>query len=250
MSFRNYLARKGLSEGTIDKYHRISLNIDQNQPVIWFEEQLAQRQPISTLLTKRAACSHLMNYLNIDGDLPATRGTRSKMRSGLSPIQCEEFLRRLESIPEPSRSILKICFATGMRISEVCQLKYSNIEFAEDDIFFVFSGKGSKQRIVPVPRSVRSLVENESDSESWIFVGRNGHFRPQSVRHWCQRISDKRLRVSPHILRHTFATQAIRKGIDLKTLQVLLGHSQINTTSRYLHPSKEDLRAAMSRLDI
>jgi integrase/recombinase XerD len=55
--------------------------------------------------------------------------------------------------------------------------------------------------------------------------------------------------LSPHILRHTFATMAIRRGVDLKTLQVLLGHENIATTQRYLHPTVDDLGAAVDKLD-
>jgi site-specific recombinase XerD len=86
----------------------------------------------------------------------------------------------------------------------------------------------------------------------YIFENNKGsHITPAAVRKHCRKLANDNPMLSglsPHILRHTFATRANRAGVDLKALQALLGHSQITTTSRYLHPTADDLVAAIDKL--
>ena len=87
----------------------------------------------------------------------------------------------------------------------------------------------------------------------WLFTGYLGTpVKPDSVRKWTRKIKARRPELeslSPHLLRHTFATNALRGGMDLRTLQALMGHSSIETTSRYLHPDAQMLFDALKALE-
>jgi len=152
------------------------------------------------------------------------------------------------------RAILELLYATGMRVGELVSLKTSDINFGAN--FIVVFGKGSKERIVffgqkaaesleeYLKKSRPYLVKNiECDS---LFLNKNGTtLSDRSVR----RIIEKYVKVaalnshiSPHTLRHTFATHMLSNGADLKTVQELLGHSSLSTTQIYTHVTKDRLK--------
>ena len=152
------------------------------------------------------------------------------------------------------RAILELLYATGMRVGELVSLKTSDINFGAN--FIVVFGKGSKERIVffgqkaaesleeYLKKSRPYLVKNiECDS---LFLNKNGTtLSDRSVR----RIIDKYVKsealnndISPHTIRHTFATHMLNNGADLKTVQELLGHSSLSTTQIYTHVTKDRLK--------
>lgn len=153
------------------------------------------------------------------------------------------------------RAILETLYATGCRASEVVGLKLADLYL--DSAFCRCLGKGNKQRIVPLGRaaitSLRTyLGENRpaltTDPEAiWVFVSRGGR---QLTREMLWVIVKKYVRrtglpskVSPHTLRHSFATHLLSGGADLRTVQELLGHSSIGTTQIYTHVDRERIKA-------
>ncbi len=153
------------------------------------------------------------------------------------------------------RAILETLYATGCRASEVVDLKVSDLYL--DSSFCRCTGKGSKQRIVPLGRSAigalktylgESRPELTSDpSATWVFVSRGGR---QLTREMLWVLVKKYVRrtglpgkISPHTLRHSFATHLLSGGADLRTVQELLGHASIGTTQIYTHVDRDRLKA-------
>src|SRR5579864_3685423 len=153
------------------------------------------------------------------------------------------------------RALLETLYATGCRASEVVGLKLSDLHLESG--FLQCTGKGSKQRIVPLGKqavaAIRSylggfrgnlVVANESQ---WVFVSRGGNKLTREmlwviVKKYVRRLglNDK---VSPHTLRHSFATHMLSGGADLRTVQELLGHASIATTQHYTHVDRDRLKA-------
>lgn len=266
-----YLKQRGLMSSTRGVYNRVYANMNLDDPVTWLKNEIAQRQPLGTLLPKRAMAKHVLVSLHgLDEDvadqmLPKLKGRQSRQRQGLSKDQYTKFFQVINAVPNPSRTILKLLPLTGLRIAEICKLEPQNIEFLGDRAAFRFRGKGDKERLVPLSESAfrilnTYLIDNGYMHEDgtgmmtggYIFENNKGsHITPAAVRKHCRKLANDNPMLSglsPHILRHTFATRANRAGVDLKALQALLGHSQITTTSRYLHPTADDLVAAIDKL--
>lgn len=251
-------------------YERVYSNMDTSSPssiIEWLKGEIAQRQPIGTLLPKGAVAKHALIHLHgIDEEeaekmMPKLKGRQARQRQGLTSDQYTEYIDACNGVKEPIRAILRLLPVTGMRISEICNLHSKNIVHVGERRVLKFRGKGDKERIVPLSKTAWNILRNhlihngymyEDETglmDSYLFENETGTtVRPYLVRKYTRRIADERpilKGLSPHVLRHTFATQVNRSGVDLKTLQALLGHSQITTTSRYLHPTAEDLMDAI-----
>lgn len=152
-----------------------------------------------------------------------------------------------------NKAMLEVLYATGMRISELCNLTMSNL-FLEDSLVKVF-GKGSKERLVPINDVAINALEEYlkfgrgellgTKSSEYVFISsRHTKITRQAffkyIKNLCQEKGIKK-NISPHILRHSFATHLLNNGADLRVVQELLGHSDISTTQIYTHLSNEKL---------
>ena len=153
------------------------------------------------------------------------------------------------------RAILELMYATGSRASEVVGLKLDDLYL--DSAFIKCTGKGNKQRVVPLGKpAVKALGEYLEDlrpklartvDTPWVFISRGGKALTREmlwilVKKYVRR-AGLNARVSPHTLRHSFATHMLSGGADLRTVQELLGHSNIRTTQQYTHVDRERLKA-------
>ncbi len=151
------------------------------------------------------------------------------------------------------RAMLEVLYGSGLRVSELATLKLAEVNLEEG--FLVCRGKGGKERIVPRGRSacnavkrylaeVRPLVDPGGKEE--LFLSRRGRpFTRQGVWKLLRQHAEKAglsEKISPHVLRHSFAPQLLERGADLRSVQLMLGHSQITTTQIYTHVSRERLR--------
>ena len=175
----------------------------------------------------------------------------------------EEVQRLIDSADSPLHRVwLVMLYATGLRRAELVQLKVSDIDSARM-LIHVHQGKGNQDRDVMLsPRLLEELREywlrTNSKPKTFLFPGggrAHASDVPMSaksvfhaVKHAAQRAGLKK-RVHPHTLRHCFATHLLESGTDLRTIQLLLGHADLKTTSRYLHMSEVHLRATASPLD-
>lgn len=159
--------------------------------------------------------------------------------------------RLLESFPstpigEYQKTICELLFATGLRVSELCQLQFQQI-YLEEAILRVI-GKGDKERIIPIGKSAlkayRNYIENIrpkwlKKGSSVVFIGPNGKQLSRqyvwSVLKYKSEELNLHPKISPHTLRHSFASALLQGGADLRIIQELLGHSDISTTQIYTH---------------
>jgi integrase/recombinase XerD len=173
-------------------------------------------------------------------------------------ILSPEEVARILTAPEhlKSRALLMTIYAAGLRRSEVARLRVCDIDSARMTIT-VHQGKGNRDRVVmlsPVLLDTLRQYWRHQKPKEWLFPGRNPD-QPISgndifmVFHNAVRRAGISKKVCPHSLRHSFATHLLESGTDLRTIQILLGHRSLKTTSRYLHVSQQHVRATASPLD-
>jgi integrase/recombinase XerD len=152
------------------------------------------------------------------------------------------------------RAMLELLYATGLRVSELVSLRARDLHFEAG--YLICRGKGRKERVVPYGRSAKKWIErylstgrpllSPRPGEGGLFLSRRG--RPMTRQRFFQllqgygRIAGIKRTLSPHVVRHTFATHLLERGADLRSLQLMLGHSNIGTTQIYTHVSGERLR--------
>jgi len=255
-----YLRRRGLMANTRRAYLGV-LGRALPNPIDWYGKLLAQRAPIGTTQQARTAIAHWLRMrgdseAQIRGTLAPARGRKGNERRGLSKSELQTFLAAADEQNEPIRTLLLLLPRTGLRISELCGLTFDTVLVRENRHFLRFRGKGDKLRTVPLgPEGVTVLctwMESRSapvTPQEPLFLGKGADaIRPWSVQQACRdiRAQEPSLgKLTPHVLRHTYATQAVVAGVDLASLKALLGHDDITTTQRYLHPSDEDLAASV-----
>lgn len=151
------------------------------------------------------------------------------------------------------KAMLELLYATGLRVSELIALRVKNVNL--EDGFLLCVGKGGKERIVPIGDSaalaVRRYLEEGRDkflkeSSEYLFLSQRGNaFTRQGFWKLLKGYAKKAglvQKISPHVLRHSFATHLLERGADLRSVQMMLGHSQITTTQVYTHVSRQRLR--------
>jgi site-specific recombinase XerD len=153
-------------------------------------------------------------------------------------------------------AMLMLAYSGGLRVSEVAHLRVTDID-SKRMVIHVCQGKGRKDRIVPLSPLVLEILREywrQTRPRDYLFPG--GHDdQPitissiQKVLTRATRAAGIRKRVTMHSLRHSFATHHLEAGTDLRTLQMLMGHSSLKTTSRYLHVSTDKMRSANSPID-
>ncbi len=160
---------------------------------------------------------------------------------------------------ERNRVIVEVLYGCGLRVSELVMLHLSNI-FPDDECLLV-TGKGDKQRWVPINQTalhlmlqyietIRSHQRIRSGEENYVFINRLGtHLSRNYVFMFLKEAVKKagiQKNISPHSLRHSFATELVTNGADLRAVQEMLGHEKINTTEIYTHLSHQYLRETIS----
>lgn len=176
-----------------------------------------------------------------------------KFKAPIPHTLSEEEMARLFDLPKPAKTalrdlaILELLYATGLRVSELINLTKSSVNLEAG--FVIACGKRSKERIVPLGSHARctlkSYMERINPAVPFLFPnGRGGVITRQAVwkllRLYGLKIGG--VKISPHTLRHTFATHLLEGGADLRSVQVLLGHEDISTTQIYTHVNKKHLR--------
>ncbi len=160
------------------------------------------------------------------------------------------------SLPEGQRNkaIIEVLFSCGLRVSELCTLKLSDLYL--DEGFIRVNGKGSKQRLVPISDKAvkelrlyfidRNTIDIKPGYEDFVFISkRKKNISRIMVFHFLKELVEKagiHKTVSPHTLRHSFATSLLEGGANLRAIQAMLGHESIGTTEIYLHTDTTRLR--------
>jgi site-specific recombinase XerD len=154
------------------------------------------------------------------------------------------------------KAVLELLFSTGLRISELCSLSIDDVDLSRDE--FSVRGKGDKIRVVFLSDDAKSALKKylsaRKDMEDALFirygkkahVGEDARISPRAVqrllKHYAIKAGITR-KVTPHVIRHSFATDLLSNGADLRSVQALLGHAHIGTTQIYTHVTDSHLRA-------
>lgn len=200
-------------------------------------------------------------FENISKDNPASLLYIPKKSKRLpDAIPEEDISLIIDSIDTASKfyqrdkAIIELLYSSGLRVSELCQLEISNL-FFEDELIRIV-GKGSKERLLPMGSKAKLYLNDYIDGlrvlltknsrTSYIFVSRNGNKLTRAMiniilKKWVAQ-SGIQKSVSPHTLRHSFATHLLEGGADLRFVQALLGHSDISTTQIYTHVDRHYLK--------
>jgi integrase/recombinase XerD len=173
----------------------------------------------------------------------------------LSPSETEALFARIGNLKH--LSMLLTAYSAGLRVSEVANLTADDID-SQRMVIHVRRGKGRKDRIVPLSPVLLHLLREywrTSHPERYLFFGQDKSqpISAGSIAAVCRAAARRagiRKRVTPHTLRHTFATHHLEAGTDLRTLQLMMGHTSLKTTSRYLHVSTDKIRKTRTPLDL
>jgi integrase/recombinase XerD len=219
----------------------------------------APRSLARTLVSVRAFYDHLVET-GERSDNPAVNLTPPRLWRKLPRVLSESEVETLLAIPDPKddlglrdKAMLELLYATGMRVSELVELELGQLrlEFG----FIVVQGKGDKERVVPVGEQAETWLSRylrevrprlATGRHDRVFVNRFG--RPLSRQGFWKKLRNYCLEagieaISPHVMRHSFATHLLEHGADLRSVQIMLGHADISTTQIYTHIHAQRLRS-------
>ena len=204
-----------------------------------------------------SAIKSFFNYLIFEGHIEKSPVSdiespklEKKLPEVLTELEIEELIKSIdikENFGQRNRTIIEVLYGTGMRVSELINLKLSNIFFKENIIKII--GKGNKERFVPLGRIASKEIKEylkirdnsiiDSKFSDIVFLNRYGRGLTRSMIFKIISDSYKKIgldkKISPHTLRHSFATHLLKNGADLRTIQIILGHESITTTEIYTH---------------
>lgn len=267
--YKEYLLGKRYSKSTISTY----LNFIQNfviylneKPIksvnnsdvrLFVQHQVKNRR--YSVSTHRQLISALIHFgkLFLDSEIDTTQLERPRSSSYLPLVLSEEevidLLRSTRNLKH--RVVLALLYSCGLRIGELISLELFQLDIDRRQLF-VKNGKGRKDRVVILAETLLPLLSNYLTSykpQRYFVEGRPGEpYSPGSVRKFLKRSCERAgimKRVTPHTLRHSYATHLIEKGVGLRYVQELLGHAKPETTMIYTHVAKKDLLAIRSPLD-
>ena len=242
-----------------------------------FLQEIMAQYKSKTVKRKIASLKAMFNYFEFE-DLIKTNPFR-KMRIKIQEekalpktLSMQEIEKLLKHIYEKKRlckpgkeyqnivrdiCVLEVLYATGMRVSELCNLQLSDIHLITGDI--KIKGKGRKERmsqichkeVLRILREYADLFHNETPKTNHFFLNRNyNRLSEQSVRFMIKKyVSEMHSprNITPHMFRHSFATQLLDAGVDLRYIQHLLGHSSIHTTQIYTHVTNEKQKQILAQ---
>ena len=175
-----------------------------------------------------------------------SRGLQIKHKAFSSQISWVNFF----SVWGNELTILELLFSTGLRVSELCSLNVDDIDLKKDE--FSIRGKGGKIRLVFLSDTAKSTLETylkkRKDMEEPLFINagsRVTRLTPRSIQRLIKYYATKAgitKKVTPHVVRHSFATDLLQNGADIRSVQALLGHASITTTQIYTHVTDRGLR--------
>jgi integrase/recombinase XerD len=275
----NYLrVEKGLSDNTIQAYRRdiakfaafagkrgLGTPDVRREHVVDFLGSLYRRN-----LDSRSVARHLVTirhffrfsltegFVNED---PAANIESPKFRQSLPEFLSVEEVDRLLRQPDPNdtvglrdKAMIELMYSTGLRVSELCGLRVADLQMDPGCLRCI--GKGNKERLVPVGQKALAAVQaylreprkelSRGIASPYLFLNQKGH-KLNRIAFWkilgdYGRKAGLRKALTPHMLRHSFATHLLDRGADLRSVQMMLGHSDISTTQIYTHVVEERLK--------
>lgn len=256
-AFRLFLSRSELPR-RVDRVDPLAVRA-------WLSELHREGLQRSSVARKVSSLRSFFRYLSREGVIaenPMARIQTPRVRRKLPRhLNVHEAALLVES-PDLSsplglrdRALLELLYATGLRVSELCSLDLEDVDLQE--LILRALGKGRVERMVPFGSRAREAIRaylaerhclrgrSQGDPDALFLNYRGGRLGVRSVRRIldrCIRSSAVKHKISPHGLRHSFATHLLDAGADLRSIQELLGHASLSTTQRYTHVSTERMR--------
>lgn len=279
-SYQSYLRiERGLSKNTIDNYsfdiERLCLFLEENAIVvspIKIEEEILQQfvYSVSKEVNPRSQARIISGLRSFFGylifedyrsdnplELIETPKTGRKLPDTLSVGEIDSLITAIDlssNEGERNRAMLETLYGCGLRVSELVTLKISDLFFEEG--FIKITGKGNKQRFVPIGSLTQKYIHIYKDTkrihlnvkkgfEDTLFLNRRGNQLSRAmiftiIKDLASKINLNK-NISPHTLRHSFATHLLENGADLRSIQLMLGHESITTTEIYVHLDRKYL---------
>ena len=278
-SFLNYLrVEKGLSDNTIHAYRRdmakfvafagkreLGTTDVRREDVVDFLASLYRKNLDSRSVARHlVTIRHFFRFSLTEGfiqDDPAADIESPKFRQSLPEFLSVEEVDRLLRQPDANdivgmrdKAMIELMYSTGLRVSELCSLRVSDLQMDPGCLRCI--GKGNKERLVPVGKqalgAVRQYLQQsrpkllQGTGSPYLFVNQK-RGKLDRIAFWkilgeYGRKAGLRKSLTPHMLRHSFATHLLDRGADLRSVQMMLGHSDISTTQIYTHVVEERLK--------
>lgn len=291
-NYQTYLKiERGLSKNSVENYtfdiRRLCLFLDENQiqvsPLKITEEQVQEFiYDVSKQVNPRSqsriisGLKSFFNYLIFEDyrktnplELIETPKTGRKLPDVLSVEDIDNLINaiRFDATTEENRliahrnkAILETLYGCGLRVSELVSLKISDLFF--DEGFIKVTGKGNKQRLVPIGRATQKIIEvykndcrplfkPKKEFSDTLFLNRRGKALTRAMIFTTIKDLAKAIelnkKISPHTFRHSFATHLLENGADLRSIQLMLGHESITTTEVYMHLDRKFLSEVVQK---
>lgn len=275
MSFTDFYlyltAEKGLSRHTVEAYKHdveaffsylnITIEAVKETHIIDYLSYLREQEyAISTISRALIAIKVFFRYMKKEGYIKENIAfylESPKLWQLIPAVLSGREVEALLASPDPTvpleardKAILEVLYACGLRVSELCGLNLQDV----DDQFVKVFGKGGKERIVPMGRKAVEAVDyylthfrGQHDLEPLFLTNQGKRITRQEVwkriKYYAKQCKIEK-NISPHTLRHSFATHLLDNGADLRVIQELLGHGSISSTDRYTHVSRSHLQEA------
>jgi integrase/recombinase XerD len=280
--FLSYLkVEKGVSSNTVQAYsndlnklisfaqcHEKELvSLERNDLIELIIELKDANASDATLARLTSVIKQFYKFLVAEGDLqrdPASLIEVRKTWQTLPRFLTDAEVGRLIAQPEVNtnfglrdKAMLEVLYATGLRVSELINLKTADLDW--DKGVIACFGKGSKQRQVPIGKTAIDILKRYFVIRRKLLLGKSSHFlfveeggAPLTRQKFWKLIKEygrqaKIEYVTPHMLRHSFATILLKNGADLRSVQLMLGHSDISTTQIYTHVTNENINVAYKK---
>lgn len=167
----------------------------------------------------------------------------------LTKIEINRMIHSLNNLKH--RLVISLLYSSGLRLSEIINLRTQDVNLIDNTIR-VQKGKGKKDRITILSKKVKSELNKYKKGEKYVFESNGKKYNKRSIQEIVKKaakLANITSTVTPHVLRHSFATHLLENGTDIRHIQKLLGHSNIKTTQIYTHVAKDNLRKIKSPFD-
>ena len=272
---RYLLIDKGYSNNTIESYKRdlekfLEFNTNKNikdinnsdlkEYIKYLKKENLNEKSIARNISSLKSFYKFLNIEKYINNNPSDTLFLPKIKKNLPNILTEDEvlnlldIKLIDNFSYRNKSMLELMYATGLRVSELINLKLEDIDLSQD-IIRTF-GKGSKERTIPIGDYAKEYLEKyiyeyresmlKKECSEYVFLNNHGkQITRQGFFKIVKKIANEKGIVkdlSPHTLRHSFASHLLKYGADLRTIQELLGHSDISTTQIYTHITNEELK--------
>jgi integrase/recombinase XerD len=251
-TIRNYVEA---NRELLEFYKKDPENITEDDVKGFMAEKISERSASSVIVFLSALRYAYSTILKKDVTLGIKRPKRERKIPAV--LTKEEVKKLIEAAPtKKSKLMISLIYACGFRVSELINLKPVDLDF-DQAIGYVRQAKGKKDRLFNIAHFLLKKLEKQArlqkeQNQEFLFTGPKGKLSDRNLQKIIRQTAKKagiNKKVSPHTLRHSFATHLLENGVDIRFIQTLLGHADLSTTQIYTHVSTEEIKKIKSPLD-